>query len=58
MAVLKMISAGLSNKVISENLATSQKSIEGIRAGLLKKTGSSNSLNLVLYAIENDLLKE
>lgn len=58
LAVLKMISTGMSNKEISDKLVSNQKSIEGIRAGLLKKTGSSSSLNLVLYAIENNILKE
>lgn len=57
-AVLKMICIGLSNKEIAEKLSSSQKSIEGIRAGLLKKTNSSNSLNLVLYAIENNVLSD
>lgn len=58
LTVMKMICTGLSNKEISEKLSKSQKTIEGIRAGLLKKTGSSNSLNLVIYAIENKILKE
>lgn len=58
LSVLKMICTGLSNKEISEKLSVSQKYIEGIRSGLLKKTNSSNSLNLVLYAIENNILSD
>jgi DNA-binding NarL/FixJ family response regulator len=58
LTVLKMICTGMSNKEISEKLSATQKSIEGIRSGLLKKTNSSNSLSLVLYAIENNILSD
>lgn len=56
--IIKMICKGKSNKEISEELNLNVRTIEGIRSGLLSKTQSENSLNLVLYAIENNLINE
>ncbi len=56
--ILNLICKGLSNKEISGKIALSQRTVESIRMGLLNKTGSSNSLKLVLYAIHNKLLDD
>lgn len=56
--ILKMISKGLSNKEIAEKISLSKRTVEGIRSGLLNKTGTTNSLKLVLFAFQNDLLVE
>ncbi|MFW5644285.1 MAG: response regulator transcription factor [Bacteroidota bacterium] len=55
--ILKMICEGLSNKEISERIKLSQRTVEGIRSGLLNKTGTANSLNLALFAYHNNLIK-
>jgi DNA-binding NarL/FixJ family response regulator len=55
--ILRLICEGLSNKEISLELKISQRTIEGIRSGLLQKTGSKDSVNLALFALKNNLLK-
>ncbi len=54
--ILKMICDGLSNKEISERIKLSQRTVEGIRSGLLNKTGTDNSLKLALFAYHNNLI--
>lgn len=56
--ILKMICNGQTNKEIAETLSLNQRTVEGIRGSLLNKTKTTNSLNLVLYAIENKLIEE
>lgn len=55
--ILKMICDGLSNKEISERIELSQRTVEGIRSGLLNKTGTDNSLKLALFAYHNNLIE-
>lgn len=56
--ILKLIGKGMSNKEISDEIHLNIRTVEGIRSGLLSKTKSRNSLNLVLYAIEKNLIDE
>ncbi|MFW5821334.1 MAG: response regulator transcription factor [Bacteroidota bacterium] len=54
--ILKMICEGLSNKEISKKVKLSQRTVEGIRSGLLNKTRTSNSLKLALFAYHNNMI--
>jgi DNA-binding NarL/FixJ family response regulator len=55
--VFKLICKGLSNDDIAEELNISKRTIEGYRSKILNKTNCDNSVQLVLFAIKNDLLK-
>ena len=55
--VLELICSGYSNQQISEELFISQRTVERHRSSLLYKTGSKNSVSLVVYAIKNGLVK-
>jgi DNA-binding NarL/FixJ family response regulator len=55
--VLEQICKGLSNQEIAEALFISPRTVERHRANLFDKTGSKNSVNLVMYAIKNNLVK-
>ncbi len=55
--VLIEVCNGLSNQEISENLCISRRTVDGHRANLLDKTGSKNTVELVLYAIKNGLFR-
>lgn len=52
---LQLICKGYSNQEIAEKLFISQRTVESHRANLLEKTNSKNSINLVIYAIRNNL---
>ena len=54
--LLKLLCKGLSTEEIAEKLCMSKRTIEGYRAKLLLKTGLSNTINLVIYAIRNKLV--
>ncbi|MDR1760816.1 MAG: response regulator transcription factor [Bacteroidales bacterium] len=54
--VLQYICLGFSNSDISEKLNISQRTVERHRANLLKKTKTSNSIKLVLFAIRNNIV--
>ena len=54
--VLDLISHGLSNQEISNVLNISQRTVERHRTHLLEKTGSKNSIRLVLFALKNNLI--
>lgn len=53
--VLKYICHGYSNNQIAEKMYLSPRTIETHRANLLSKTGTKNSIQLVVYAIKNKL---
>jgi DNA-binding NarL/FixJ family response regulator len=55
--VLGQICKGLSNQEIADALFISPRTVERHRANLFDKTGSKNSVNLVMYAIKNNLVK-
>jgi DNA-binding NarL/FixJ family response regulator len=54
--VLKYMKMGYSNKKIAEFMFKDKRTIEGYRAKLLKKTKTSNSSELVAFAISNKLI--
>jgi len=54
--ILNAIGQGLSNQEISTLLAISQRTVERHRTNLLEKTGSKNSIQLIIYALRNKLL--
>lgn len=54
--ILGLISTGLSNQEISAVLNISQRTVERHRTHLLEKTGSKNSIRLIIYALKNKLI--
>jgi DNA-binding NarL/FixJ family response regulator len=54
--ILDLICHGLSNQEIAEYLGISQRTVERHRTNLLEKTGSKNSIRLVIYALKNNLI--
>jgi DNA-binding NarL/FixJ family response regulator len=54
--ILGLICQGLSNKEIAEVLNISQRTVERHRTHLLEKTGSKNSIRLVIFALKNNLI--
>jgi DNA-binding NarL/FixJ family response regulator len=54
--ILAFIGLGLSNQEISIKLAISQRTVERHRTNLLEKTGSKNSVRLIIYALKNNLI--
>ena len=54
---LQLLCEGMAVSEIAEKLFLSIKTIEAHRSMLLKKTNSKNTINLVLYAIKNKIVK-
>lgn len=54
--VLNYICRGTSNYEVAEKLNISLRTVERHRANLLEKTGSNNSIKLVLYALKNNIV--
>jgi DNA-binding NarL/FixJ family response regulator len=54
--VLRMLCKGFTNNDIADKLFMSVRTVEGYRNKLLQKTGSSNVINLVIYALKNKLV--
>ena len=54
--LLKLLCKGYSTEEIAEKLCMSKRTVEGYRAKLLHKTGLTNTINLVIYAIRNKLV--
>ena len=55
--VLQGFANGLTDAEIAEKINRSEKTIESYRSTLLQKTGTKNTLNLVLFAIKNKLVE-
>ena len=55
--VLEQICKGLSNQEIADRLFISPRTVERHRANLFMKTGSKNSVNLVMFAVKHKLIK-
>ena len=55
--VLDQICKGLSNQEIADKLCISSRTVERHRANIFEKSGSKNSVNLVMFAIKNNLVK-
>jgi len=54
--VLELICHGYTSQEISSKLDLSVRTVEGYKANLIKKTGVSNTLNLVIHSIKNNLI--
>lgn len=54
--ILRRICQGLSTSQISEELSLSHKAIETYKHALMSKTGTSNSINLTVYALKNHIV--
>ncbi len=54
--VLHLLCKGNSTIQISEHLHISPRTVERHRADLLAKTGATNSISLVIYAIKNNIV--
>ncbi|HJZ40791.1 MAG TPA: response regulator transcription factor [Bacteroidales bacterium] len=54
--ILKMICKGFNTAEIAVKLYLSERTVENHRASILSKTGSRNSLSLVIYAYRNNLV--
>jgi DNA-binding NarL/FixJ family response regulator len=54
--VLELICHGYTSQEISTKLNLSVRTVEGYKASLIKKTGVSNTLNLVIHSIKNNLI--
>ncbi len=57
MEILQLLCKGYSNAQIGENLFISPKTVEKHKSNLFQKTGSINTVNLVIYAFRNKLVK-
>lgn len=55
--VLQLMCSGLAANEIAEQLFISKKTVEGHRTKLFAKTGTKNSLGLVVYAIKNKIVE-
>lgn len=56
LSIITLMSHGLSTADIADKLFLSKKTIEGHRSKLLEKTNTKNSIDLVVYAIKNNIV--
>jgi len=54
--VLVHLSTGMTTEEIADAMHISKRTVEGYRAKLLQKTNSSNTINLVIFALRNKLI--
>lgn len=55
--VLRLSMEGLPIKIIADKLAISDRTVEKHRANLMEKTGSSNIIEVIVYALRNKLIE-
>lgn len=55
--VLQYLAEGLSNKEIADKMYVSERTIVGHKTNILAKTGCKNTVNLLAFAIKNDLIR-
>lgn len=55
--VLQLLCTGLSTTEIADKLEISKRTVEGHKQKLLTKTQTPNSVNLIMFAIKNKLVK-
>jgi DNA-binding NarL/FixJ family response regulator len=55
--VLQLICSGLSTVEIGIKLNISKRTVEGHKSSLIAKTSTRNSVNLIMYAIKNNLVE-
>jgi len=54
--VLELICKGYSNKEMADALFISQKTVEGHKSNLMEKTNTKSAINLMLFALKNNLV--
>ena len=54
--ILQLIAKGLNNREIAEKLFVSERTVVGHKSNLLSKTGCKNTINLLSWAIKNNLV--
>lgn len=54
--VLKLSCKGLPIKIIADELSISDRTVEKHRASLMEKTGSKNIVEVIIYALKNDIV--
>jgi DNA-binding NarL/FixJ family response regulator len=54
--VLNLLCKGYANKEIAEKLFISHRTVEGHKSRLIQKTGHTNSLGLILWAMKNNIV--
>lgn len=57
MEIIKLLCNGAETKEIADKLFLSTRTIDSYRSKLLTKTGTKNTVSLVIYAIKNGLVK-
>jgi len=57
MEVLQLIAKGLTNQEIADQLFISPRTVEGHKTSLVLKTGSKNIVNVLIYAIKNNMIE-
>ncbi len=55
--ILRYVARGLTNREIAKILNLSDRTVSNHRANLLSKTGSRNTVELLIYSIKNKLVK-
>jgi DNA-binding NarL/FixJ family response regulator len=55
--ILELVAKGFSNPEIADMLFISKRTVDGHKANLVQKTGSKNIVDLLVYAIKNQLIK-
>jgi len=55
--VMQLIAGGYTNKEISKKLFISLRTVEGHKTNLIRKTGSKNIVDLLIYALKNGLVE-
>lgn len=55
--ILKYLAKGMTSKEIADKLFLSKRTVEGHKANMIAKTGSKNAIDLLVFAIKNDLVK-
>ena len=55
--IISLLCTGLSSTEIADKLFISKKTVEGHKSNLFSKTGSKNTVSLVMYAIKNKLIE-
>jgi DNA-binding NarL/FixJ family response regulator len=56
--VLRFICKGYSNFQIGEELCISNRTVERHKTNLIRKTNTTNTINLIIYAIKNKLVED
>ncbi len=55
--VLTLVAKGMSNTEIADKLFISRRTVDGHKANLIQKTGSKNVVELLVYAIKNNIVE-